>query len=240
MTMTLAVSDLWVSYRGVPAVRGVGVTVDSGEVVGVVGPNGAGKSTMMKTIGGLIAADKGTISLDGTRINGRPPEVVARQGVSLVPEGRHVFSRLTVRENLELGTVMRRGGKLDWDEILGHFPFLRERMGTLAGKLSGGEQQQLVIARALLTRPRVLLLDEPSLGLAPKIVDLIYEILGSLKRAGMTLLIVEQSLNRVLDVADRVCVMRTGQVVMSGSSSELRESAGFQEEYFGFQRGAVK
>ena len=160
----LEVSELWFSYRRVPALRGISFDVRESEVVALVGPNGAGKSTTMKVVSGLLPASQGTVRLDGRDIDRQTPEQVARLGVSLVPEGRHVFTRLNVRENLELGTVMGRGDAAHWDGVLGHFPFLRGRFDTPAGKLSGGEQQQLVIARALLTRPRLLLLDEPSLG----------------------------------------------------------------------------
>ena len=231
----LEVSDLWFSYRRVPALRGISFDVRESEVVALVGPNGAGKSTTMKVVSGLLAASRGTVRLDGRDIDRQSPEQVARLGVSLVPEGRHVFTRLNVRENLELGTVMGRGDADHWDGVLGHFPFLRDRFDTPAGKLSGGEQQQLVIARALLTRPRLLLLDEPSLGLGPKIVDLIYDILAALRASGLTLLIVEQSLDRVLDVADRIYVMRSGEIVLSGASADLKESAGLRQAYFGIE-----
>ena len=229
----LEVSELWFSYRRVPALRGISFDVRASEVVALVGPNGAGKSTTMKVVSGLLSPDRGTVRLDGGDIGRRSPEQVARLGVSLVPEGRHVFTRMNVRENLELGTVMGRADAAHWDGVLDHFPFLRGRLDTPAGKLSGGEQQQLVIARALLTRPRLLLLDEPSLGLGPRIVDLIYEILAALRESGLTLLIVEQSLERVLDVADRIYVMRSGAIALSGRSADLRESAGLQQAYFG-------
>ena len=229
----LEVSDLWFSYRRVPALRGISFDVRESEVLALVGPNGAGKSTTMKVVSGLLSADQGTVHLDGRDINRQSPEQIARLGVSLVPEGRHVFTRLSVRENLELGTVMGRADLDHWDGVLEYFPFLRGRLDTPAGKLSGGEQQQLVIARALLTRPRLLLLDEPSLGLGPKIVDLIYDILATLRASGLTLLIVEQSLDRVLDVADRIYVMRSGEIVLSGRSTDLKESVGLRQAYFG-------
>ena len=231
----LEVSELWFSYRRVPALRGISFDVRESEVVALVGPNGAGKSTTMKVVSGLLSASRGTVRLDGRDIDRQSPEQVARLGLSLVPEGRHVFTRLNVRENLELGTVMGRGDTAHWEGVLGHFPFLRDRFDAPAGKLSGGEQQQLVIARALLTRPRLLMLDEPSLGLGPKIVDLIYEILAALRASGLTLLIVEQSLDRVLDVADRIYVMRSGEIVLSGASADLKESAGLRQAYFGIE-----
>ena len=231
----LEVSNLWFSYRRVPALRGISFDVRESEVVALVGPNGAGKSTTMKVVSGLLPADRGTVHLDGGDIDRLSPEQIARRGVSLVPEGRHVFTRLSVRENLELGTVMGRADSRHWDGVLDHFPFLRGRFDTPAAKLSGGEQQQLVIARALLTRPRLLLLDEPSLGLGPKIVDLIYDILTALRAGGLTLLIVEQSLDRVLDVADRIFVMRSGEIALSGASADLKDSAGLHRAYFGIE-----
>ena len=231
----LEVSDLWYSYRRVPALRGISFDVREGEAVALVGPNGAGKSTTMKVVSGLLSAGHGSVRLDGRDVGRHSPEEVARLGVSLIPEGRHVFTRLNVRENLELGTVMGRSDPGHWQDVLAHFPFLGGRLDTPAGKLSGGEQQQLVIARALLTRPRLLLLDEPSLGLGPKIVDLIYDILAALRGSGLTLLIVEQSLDRVLDVADRIYVMRTGEIALSGPSADLRDSESLRQAYFGIE-----
>lgn len=236
--MLLSVADLHVSYGRIPALRGVSLDVREGEMVCIVGPNGAGKSTCMLTIAGIKSPVRGSVVLNGQPIAGRPPESIARMGVSLVPEGRHVFAQLTVEENLRLGALMRRGGSDDWDRTLDYFPFLRNRLGTTAGKLSGGEQQQLVMARALLTHPMVLLVDEPSLGLAPQVADLIYDILASLRERGITMLVVEQSISRVLDVADRVYVMRTGQIALSGAAEDLRDSSDFAEAYFGFA-GAV-
>ena len=231
----LEVSDLWFSYRRVPALRGISFDVREREVVALVGPNGAGKSTTMKVVSGLLSAGHGSVRLDGRDVGRHSPEEVARLGVSMIPEGRHVFTRLNVRENLELGTVMGRSDPDHWRDVLAHFPFLGGRLDTPAGKLSGGEQQQLVIARALLTRPRLLLLDEPSLGLGPRIVDLIYDILAALRESGLTLLIVEQSLDRVLDVADRIYVMRTGEIALSGSSADLRDSESLRQAYFGVE-----
>ncbi len=219
--------------------RGVSFDVVEGELVCIVGPNGAGKSTCMRTVAGIHTPVSGAVNLGGDRIEGDPPETIARRGVSLVPEGRHIFAQLTVEENLQLGTVMRRNKKEDWDRTLDHFPFLRGRLDTTAGKLSGGEQQQLVIARALLTRPTLLLLDEPSLGLAPQAADLIYGILSGLRDQGITMLVVEQSMSRVLEVADRVYVLRTGQIALSGAAHDLRQSPELAEAYFGFATEAI-
>ncbi len=223
-------------YGRVPAVRGATVRVEAGEIVCIVGPNGAGKSTTLGTIAGIRSPAEGAIRLDGAPIAGLAPEMIARRGVSLVPENRHVFTQLTVEENLRLGSQMRRDRdqiEADFERILGHFPFLKERLGTPGGKLSGGEQQQLVIARALMTRPRLMLLDEPALGLAPLIVQVVYDILHTLRESGITLLVVEQSTHRALENADRLYVMRSGEIALHGASDSLTEAA-VEAAYFGY------
>jgi branched-chain amino acid transport system ATP-binding protein len=220
----------------VPAVRGVSIRVEAGEIVCIVGPNGAGKSTTLETVAGTLSPTEGAIRLDGRPIAGEAPENIARMGVSLVPENRHVFTQLTAEENLRLGSQMRRDRdriEPDLERILGHFPFLRERLGTPGGKLSGGEQQQLVIARALMTRPKLMLLDEPALGLAPLVVKVVYDILHTLRADGITLLVVEQSTHRALEHADRIYVMRSGQIALHGSSDALTEVA-VEAAYFGY------
>ena len=219
-----------------PAVRGASVRVEAGEIVCIVGPNGAGKTTTLGTIAGTLSPAEGTIRLDGEPIAGLAPETIARRGVSLVPENRHVFTQLTVEENLRLGSQMRRDRdqvEADFERILGHFPFLRERLGTPGGKLSGGEQQQLVIARALMTSPKLILLDEPALGLAPLIVQVVYDILHTLRESGITLLVVEQSTHRALENADRLYVMRSGEIALHGQSESLTEAA-VEAAYFGY------
>ena len=219
-----------------PAVRGASVRVEAGEIVCIVGPNGAGKTTTLGTIAGTLSPAEGTIRLDGEPIAGLAPETIARRGVSLVPENRHVFTQLTVEENLRLGSQMRRDRdqvEADFERILGHFPFLRERLGTPGGKLSGGEQQQLVIARALMTSPKLMLLDEPALGLAPLIVQVVYDILHTLRESGITLLVVEQSTHRALENADRLYVMRSGEIALHGESESLTEAA-VEAAYFGY------
>ncbi len=234
----LEVENLHVYYRKTPAVRGVSVNVERGEIVCIVGPNGAGKSTTLKAIAGVQAAQRGDIRLIGEPILGRAPEDIARMGLSLVPEGRHVFAQLTVEENIRLGSQMRRDRhevEHDFERMLESFPFLRTRLATAGGKLSGGEQQQLAIARALMTRPQLILLDEPSLGLAPIIVDTVYEILHELRSQGITLLIVEQSTHRALENADRIYVLRSGQAELSGASSELTDEQ-VERAYFGFDQ----
>ena len=236
----LEVENLHVHYGRIPAVRGISINVNEGEIVCVVGPNGAGKSTTLLTIGGALSPTEGDIRLGGASIVGRSPENIARMGISLVPEGRHVFTQLTVEENIRLGTDMRKDRseiEADFQSMLTHFPFLAGRLKTPGGKLSGGEQQQLVIARALMTRPQIIVLDEPSLGLAPIIVDTVYSILHTLRKQGITLLVVEQSTHRALENADRVYVLRRGQIELHGKSGELNDDE-LERAYFGFDETA--
>lgn len=232
----LEIKDLHVRYGNIPAVRGVSLEVNKGEIICVVGPNGAGKSTTLLTIAGAQSPTQGSILLAGESIAGQSPENIARKGISLVPEGRHVFTQLTVEENIRLGTGMRKDRdqiESDFHNMLNHFPFLAKRLKTPGGKLSGGEQQQLVIARALMTRPEIIMLDEPSLGLGPIVVDTVYSILHTLRDQGITLLIVEQSTHRALENADRVYVLRRGQIELQGKSSELSDEE-VERAYFGF------
>ena len=235
--MLLEVENLCLHYGRVLAVRDVSLGVAEGEIVSVVGPNGAGKSSTLLAIAGALTPTSGSVRLDAERIDGSTPEAIARKGICLVPEGRHIFAGLTVEENLRLGTIVRRDGETvgrDMKHVLDQFPVLAARLKSLAGTLSGGEQQQLAIARAYLMRPRLMMLDEPSLGLAPMIVDHVYQVLTALREEGMTLLIVEQSGTRALDVSDRVYVLRTGSVELSGLSRELRDTTELEEAYFGF------
>ncbi len=237
----LEVRDLHVRYGRVAAVRGVSLSVDQAEIVCLVGPNGAGKSTTLQAIAGALRPHRGEIRLDGGAIVGEAPENIARMGISLVPEGRHVFTQLTVEENLRLGSQMRRDRdqvEQDFQTMLSEFPFLRERLATSGGKLSGGEQQQLVVARALMTRPRLILLDEPALGLAPIVVDAVYRILHRLRGQGITLVVVEQSTHRALGNADRIYVMRSGRVELHGRSSELTAER-LEQAYFGYARAGA-
>lgn len=233
----LAVDGLEVSYGPVRALRGVSLTVAEGEMVSVVGPNGAGKSTLLLAIAGALAPSDGEIRLKEQSILGRPTEAVARLGISLVPEGRNIFTQLTVEENLRLGTQMRRDKdqvEQDYAEMLAVFPILAERLMNPGGKLSGGEQQQLAIARALMTGARFILLDEPALGLAPIVVETVYEVLRRLREErAITLLIVEQSTHRALENADRVYVLRQGRIELEGPSGELDEKA-VERAYFGY------
>ncbi|MBR72661.1 MAG: ABC transporter ATP-binding protein [Rhodospirillaceae bacterium] len=234
----LKVDNITVHYGRLSAVREVSITVNQGEIVCVVGPNGAGKSTTLLTISGVLAPTTGDVTFSGERINGMRPEIVARKGISQVPEGRHVFTTLSVEENLRIGAQIRSDKTevekdIKWVQEL--FPILGERRRQSAGKLSGGEQQMLVIGRALLTKPKIMTIDEPSLGLAPNIVDRVYEVLTTLrKERGMTLLIVEQSSERALKAADRLYVLRNGQIQIEGNASELQDGEKVRQAYFGF------
>ncbi len=232
----LAVEGLSVSYGKVPALRDVGLEVHAGELVGVVGPNGAGKSTLLLAIAGVLPCSAGEIRLEGASMRGRRPERIARSGIALVPEGRHIFQNLTVAENLRLGGTARGGrdGAQDLDWVFERFPILETYQRTHAGKLSGGEQQQLAIARALLGQPRVLMLDEPSLGLAPVVIDRVFETLAELKAAGTTILLVEQLASRTVAVADRSYVLRNGTVALSGTREDFERGVDVESAFFGF------
>jgi branched-chain amino acid transport system ATP-binding protein len=211
----LRVSGLDVSYGGVAAVRGLSLEIGAAEIVGLIGPNGAGKSTTLHAIMGLVPAQEGEIALDGVAIRGKPPEAIARSGVALVPEGRRLFGELTVRENLQLGLAGRRRDETngsELDDVHELFPILRDFASRPAGSLSGGQQQQLAIARALVARPSVLLLDEPSLGLAPTVVDLVFSTLEAIKERGLAILLVEQRAQRTVALADRTHVLANGEL----------------------------
>ncbi len=241
--MLLNVENITVHYSRLPALRDVSVSVDEGEIVCVVGPNGAGKSTTLLAISGVLNPTSGDITFDGKKINGMAPEMVARAGISQVPEGRHVFTTLNVEENLRIGTSIRSDRseiEKDFKHVLEIFPVLAERRRQAAGKLSGGEQQMLVIGRALLTNPRIMTIDEPSLGLAPNLVDRVYETLIDLRNdRGLTLLIVEQSSERALKVADRLYVLRSGQMQLEGNAADLQDGVKVRQAYFGFEDDAT-
>jgi branched-chain amino acid transport system ATP-binding protein len=236
--MMLEVEGLSVRYGSLTALRGVSLGVDEGQIVCVLGPNGAGKSTTLAAIAGGVALHAGTIRWRGQPISGLMPEAISRLGLSLVPEGRHVFGTLTVEENLLVGTYQRRNRREAVREMrrtLEMFPRLRERFHQPAGRLSGGEQQMLVICRALLTNARMLMMDEPSLGLAPIIVDQVYDILLDLRRRnGLTLLINEQSSERILKFADHVYVLRNGEIQLSDAAANLQDGTAIMNAYFGF------
>ncbi|MEQ9639163.1 MAG: ATP-binding cassette domain-containing protein [Alphaproteobacteria bacterium] len=233
----LRVADLVVGYGPVQALRGISVEVGDGELVSVIGPNGAGKSTLMNAVAGLVTPSEGAIDYRGADLIGRPPERIAREGIALVPEGRHVFAALTVEENLITGATASGGPKAvaaELDAVLQLFPILRERYRQPGGKLSGGEQQQLAIARALLARPKLLLLDEPSLGLAPLVIDQLFGVLAKMRDDGMSILLVEQNAARAMSISDRTYVLRNGRIVMAGRSQDLVGDARFDDAYFGF------
>jgi branched-chain amino acid transport system ATP-binding protein len=239
----LEVHDLAVSYGGTTALAGVSIDVREREAVCVVGPNGAGKSTLLAAIAGGVTPKRGRITFDGKDLVGVAAENIARLGISLVPEGRHVFGTLTVEENLLIGTYAmgdRKHVSKDTELLLGYFPRLKERWRQPAGRLSGGEQQMLVIARALMTRPRLVMVDEPSLGLAPKIVDTVYEaLLGLRKERGLTMLINEQSSERMLKFSDRIYVLRNGRIQLEGPTAELQDGEAITRAYFGFDDHAT-
>jgi branched-chain amino acid transport system ATP-binding protein len=234
----LHVRDLRVRYGRIPALRGIDVEVKAGEIIGVIGPNGAGKSTLLNTIAGGVKPTTGVITFDGQDLVGKTPESIVRRGVSLVPEGRRIFTKLTVAENLQLGHSTRRSGHDvddDLESTLALFPILRTYYGTSAGKLSGGEQQMLAIARALLAGPRLLMLDEPSLGLAPIVIDSVFDTLAHLRQMDVTVLLVEQNAARTIELADRVYVLRSGAIELSGTSDEMLADDAFEQAFFGFR-----
>jgi branched-chain amino acid transport system ATP-binding protein len=232
----LEVRSLTVRYGRIAAVEDLDLTVGEGEIVGLVGPNGAGKSTTLSAIVGLVPAAAGGITFAGESLVGVPTEKIVRRGIGIVLEGRRMFSMLTVGENLLLGRVAARTRGVDaaLERVLNRFPILRDAFDDPAGRLSGGEQQQLALARALLGEPRLLLLDEPSLGLAPLVVDLIFDTLAELRRDGATILLVEQNIRRTIGLADRTYVLRAGRVALSGTRSELADIDELEGAYLGF------
>jgi len=232
----LRVSDVRISYGRVPAVHGVSLSVEAGKIAAVVGANGAGKSTLLRAIAGLNRIDEGSIELEGKPIHGLPAHRRVPLGLSLVPEGRHLFPRLTVRRNLELGAYTRsdaREIRESLDLVLETFPFLKERQEQQAGTLSGGEQQMLAIGRGLMSRPRLLLLDEPSWGVAPMLVARIFETILAINRTGVAVLLVEQNVQRALSIAHRATVIQTGRVVAEGSAADLLGSDLVRRAYLG-------
>jgi branched-chain amino acid transport system ATP-binding protein len=230
----LEVRDLHVRYGPIRALRGVDLDVNAGEAVGLIGPNGAGKTTLLSAIVGAVKPSQGTVTFEGASVVGRAPEAIVRAGIALVPEGRQIFGTLSVAENLMLAAKSPRdGAKPETDEVLELFPVLRTYYKSSAGKLSGGEQQQLAIARALLLGPRLLLLDEPSLGLAPKVVSLVFDVLERLRREGTTLLLVEQVARRTIRFADRTYVLRNGEIATVGTSEELLQHDDVSAAYLG-------
>jgi branched-chain amino acid transport system ATP-binding protein len=230
----LELRDLQVSYGGIRALNGVSLRVDNGELVALIGSNGAGKSTTLKTISGLLRSRQGTITFEGRDITRSTPDRIVGLGISHCPEGRRIFSGLTVNENLRLGAVQRKGDvQADMDQVYTLFPILKQRHAQNGGTLSGGEQQMLAIGRALMSKPKLLLLDEPSLGLAPLMVQLIFEVIAGLKKEGTTILLVEQNIHHALNVADRAYVIETGQVTLSGPATDLKQNPQVEQSYLG-------
>jgi branched-chain amino acid transport system ATP-binding protein len=235
-TRLLELRHVAISYGGIRAVKGIDITVGEGELVCLIGANGAGKTTTLRAISGVVARE-GEIVFDGRPLP-RKPETAARRGITHVPEGRGILQELTVWENLRMGTYLRRDRKAvaqDLDEIAGELPWLSDRRDQQAGTLSGGEQQMLALARARLSRPRLLLLDEPSLGLAPIVVEQLFQLVRRLnEERGQTFLIVEQNANAALDVSHRAYLLEVGRVVLEGKSAELREHEGVRRSYLGY------
>jgi branched-chain amino acid transport system ATP-binding protein len=231
----LEVSGLRARYGAIEALKGVSLTVGEGEVVTLIGSNGAGKSTTLRAVSGLTPPAAGTITFDGDDITGAAADHIVTRGIALSPEGRRCFPRMTVRENLDLGAYRRRGPAVaeDLDRVFSLFPRLQERAGQKAGTMSGGEQQMLAIGRALMARPRLLLLDEPSLGIAPILVQRIYQTIGEIHRSGVAILLVEQNAHRALDAAARGYVLETGRVVLADATAALRSDPRVQEAYLG-------
>jgi branched-chain amino acid transport system ATP-binding protein len=231
----LQVSDIHAHYGSIEALKGVSLEVGENEVVTLIGSNGAGKSTTLRSISGLTPASAGSVVFDGVDITRIPAHDVVGRGIALSPEGRHVFPRMTVRENLELGAHMRKRAETseDFDRVFELFPRLKEREKQKAGTMSGGEQQMLAIGRALMAKPKLLMLDEPSMGIAPILVQRIYETITEINKSGVAILLVEQNANYALDVSSRGYVLETGRVVLKGASSELRGDPEVQRAYLG-------
>ena len=235
MEPILKVSDINVYYGAIHAIKGVSFEVNPGEVVTLIGANGAGKSTTLQTVSGLFHSRTGSIEFLGENLMGVPAHKVVAKGLAQVPEGRRVFLQMTVEENLEMGAYTRSGGDIDADleKVYAYFPRLMERRRQIAGTLSGGEQQMLAMGRALMSRPKLLMLDEPSMGLAPILVEQIFKIIQTLHEAGTTILLVEQNAQAALSIADRGYVLETGKIVTSGTGTELLASPEIKKAYLG-------
>ncbi len=231
----LKVSNLHVYYGAIHAIKGITLEVRKGEIVTLIGANGAGKSTTLNTIAGLLKPRQGTIALDGMPVGGTGASKMVYKGLSLCPEGRRVFQQMTVRENLEMGAFSRPASEIadSLEDVFTRFPRLKEREKQIGGTLSGGEQQMLAMARALMSKPKLLMLDEPSMGLAPILVDQIFDIIRELHESGATILLVEQNAQMALSVANRAYVLETGTISMSGNASELLHNDAVQKAYLG-------
>jgi len=237
MSDFLKIEDLSVSYGGIQAVKGVSLAVPQGKIVTLIGANGAGKSTILRTIAGLVKAQSGTVSFEGKPITGLPADEIVSRGVTLVPEGRRVFANLSVLENLKIGAYLRKDDLTpDIEHVYELFPRLRERSWQLAGTLSGGEQQMLAVGRALMSRPKLIMMDEPSLGLAPLIVKEIFEIIKTVNASGITVLLIEQNANMALKVADWSYVLETGTLSLEGTGAELMANEAVRAAYLGSKK----
>lgn len=232
----LEVNNLHVSYGGIRALRGVSVEVPDGKIVTLIGANGAGKSTLLRTISGLVRAESGSVTYNGEEILGKPINKILERGIAMVPEGRRVFTNLSVLENLKIGAYLRKdkaGIQKDIDWVYELFPRLQERSWQMAGTLSGGEQQMLAVGRALMSRPRLMMMDEPSLGLAPLVVKGIFEIIREINRQGVTVLLIEQNANMALKTADLAYVLETGEITLKGTGAELLTNEAVKRAYLG-------
>lgn len=236
MGTMLTINDINVFYGAIHAIKGVSLEVNEGEIVTLIGANGAGKSTILRTISGLLKPKTGSIQFEGQEIAGMPAHEIVKTGISQVPEGRRIFAEMSVLENLELGAFTRKdkdGIKADMELVFDRFPRLKERIGQMAGTLSGGEQQMLAMGRALMSRPRLLLLDEPSMGLAPLLIKEIFAIIQDINKTGTTVLLVEQNANMALFIAHRAYVLETGRITLSGDAKELAASDEVRKAYLG-------
>ena len=232
----LKLNDLHVSYGGIHALRGINMEVPDGKIVTLIGANGAGKSTALRTISGLVKAERGSITYDGTELLGQPIYKVLGMGIAMVPEGRRILTNLTVLENLKVGAYLRRdkaGIEKDIEWVYSLVPRLKERSWQLGGTLSGGEQQMLAVGRALMSRPKLMMMDEPSLGLAPLVVRDIFEIIKEINRQGVTVLLIEQNANMALKTADYGYVLETGQITLTGTGRELLSNEAVKKAYLG-------
>jgi len=237
----LKISGLSVSYGGIQAVKNISLDVPKGKIVTLIGSNGAGKSTTLRTIAGVVKPKEGSIQFDGQEICGKSPDEIVSMGITLVPEGRRVFSNLTVLENLKIGAYVHTD-RLDKDiaQVYELFPRLKEREWQFAGTLSGGEQQMLAVGRALMSRPKMIMMDEPSLGLAPLVVKNIFNIIKTINSEGITVLLIEQNANLALKIADRAYVMETGTITMEGTGAELLANESIKEAYLGKRKESIK